>query len=80
MGPWPITNFYVLESGWVALKDWYKMRVEGAERSGVQMGKVSAKWIRQWLDLGGRILGDFIFFFILLWISRIFYDEDIRLL
>lgn len=56
------------------------MRVEGAERSGVQMGKVSAKWIRQWLDLGGRILGDFIFFFILLWISRIFYDEDIRLL
>lgn len=77
MGPWLITNFCVLESGWVALKDWYKVRVEGAERSGLQMDKVNAKWIRQWLDLGGGILGDFIFFFILVWISQIFYDEDI---
>lgn len=43
----------------MALKDWYKMRVERAERSGVQMDKVSAKWTKQWLDLGGRILDFF---------------------
>lgn len=34
--------------------------------------KTSAKWVSQWLDLGGRIFGDFLFFFILLWISQNF--------
>ena len=34
--------------------------------------KTSAKWVSQWLHLGGRIFGDFLFFFILLWISQNF--------
>ena len=34
--------------------------------------KTSAEWVSQWLGLGGGIFGDFLFFFILLWISQNF--------
>ena len=34
----------------------------GWEEWSAERDKTSAKWIRQWLDLGGRILGGFLLY------------------